>query len=44
MDVKDRIKLLMDSVKMSQQEFAKVLGITPGSLSGILNEIGRAHV
>ena len=41
MDVKDRIKLLMDSVKMSQQEFAKVLGITPGSLSGILNERTR---
>ena len=41
MEVKDRIKLLMDSVKMSQQEFAKVLGITPGSLSGILNERTR---
>lgn len=38
MDVKDRIKLLMDSVKMSQQDFARILGITPGSLSGILNE------
>jgi len=41
MDVKDRIKFLMDSVKMSQQDFAKVLGITPGSLSGILNERTR---
>ena len=28
----------MDSVKMSQQDFARILGITPGSLSGILNE------
>ena len=38
MEVKDRIKFLMDSVKMSQQDFARILGITPGSLSGILNE------
>lgn len=38
MDVKDRIKELMNSKRMSQQDFANALGITPGSLSGILNE------
>ncbi len=38
MDIKDRIKELMNSQRMSQQDFAAKLGITPGSLSGILNE------
>ena len=41
MDVKDRIKIIMQDRNLSQQDFANVLGITPGSLSGILNERTR---
>lgn len=37
MDIKDRIKYLMDSQQMSQKEFAQYTGISEGSLSGVLN-------
>lgn len=35
--MKDRIKLVMDSLHMGQQHFAKFIGISPASLSSIFN-------
>lgn len=37
MDMKDRIRQLMESQNMSQQDFAKILNMSPGSLSSIFN-------
>lgn len=39
--MKDRIRIIMDSQKMSQQDFALKLGISPASLSSIFN--GRTN-
>lgn len=39
--MKDRIKQIMDSLKLSQQDFAAKLGISPASLSNIFN--GRSN-
>ena len=33
--MKDRIKLIQSATKMSQQDFAKAIGVAPGSLSSI---------
>lgn len=41
MEIKDRLKMLQDEQKMSQKEFAKLLGIAEGSLSGIY--LGRTN-
>lgn len=39
--MKDRIKMIMESQQMSQQDFAKKLGISPASLSSIFT--GRTN-
>lgn len=39
--MKDRIRIIMESQKMSQQDFALKLGISPASLSSIFN--GRTN-
>lgn len=39
--MKDRIRLLMEQTKLSQQDFAMKLGISPASLSGIFT--GRTN-
>lgn len=41
MDIKDRIRQVMDSLNLSQQEFANSLGLAPSSLSTIFN--GRTN-
>jgi transcriptional regulator with XRE-family HTH domain len=37
MDMKDRIRQLMESQKMSQQTFADAIGLSPATLSNIFN-------
>lgn len=39
--MKDRIKQIMDSLQLTQQDFANKLGISPASLSNIFN--GRSN-
>lgn len=41
MDLKDRIKLIMDKTEMTQQDFANKLGISPASLSHVFQ--GRSN-
>ena len=41
MDIKDRIKLIMDKTEMTQQDFANKLGISPASLSHVFQ--GRTN-
>ena len=39
--MKDRIKLIMESQRMTQQEFAQHIGMSPASLSSIFNDRTR---
>ena len=41
MDMKDRIRQIMEAQHMTQQVFADFIGTTPATLSGIFN--GRTH-
>ena len=41
MEIRDRLKMLQEAKKMTQKEFAKLLGIAEGSLSGIY--LGRTN-
>ena len=40
-NMKDRIKQIMDSQHMTQQEFAAFVGIAPATLSNIFNDKTR---
>jgi hypothetical protein len=42
--MKDRIREIMESLKMSQKDFAQFTGISEGSLSGIFNDRTRPTV
>lgn len=42
--MKDRIREVMESLQMSQKDFAQFTGISEGSLSGIFNDRTRPTV